>query len=86
MKNFSADSCVLRIPVLYGDEEFVGESAISSLIKNLQNQQPVKVSNFEIRYPSHVDDIAVVCCQLAKRKLKVHFKNRYSLECSIHLK
>lgn len=74
LQHFPTDACILRIPVLYGDEEYVGESAISSLIKNLQHQQPVKVSNFEIRFPSHVDDIAVICCQLAERKLKVYFK------------
>lgn len=66
-----ADACVLRIPVLYGDEEYIGESAISCLIKNLQQKTPVKISNFEIRYPLHADDIAVVCRQLADRKLKV---------------
>lgn len=64
------DACILRIPVLYGDEEYIGESAISCLIKNLQLQSHVKISNFEIRFPSHVDDIAAVCHQLAERKLK----------------
>lgn len=64
------DACVLRIPVLYGDEEYVGESAISCLIKNLQKQVPTKISSFEIRFPSHTDDIASVCCQLCDQKIK----------------
>ncbi|XP_054721724.1 methionine adenosyltransferase 2 subunit beta-like [Uloborus diversus] len=65
------DSCVLRIPVIYGDEEYVGESAVSSLIPLLQKKEPgTKISNYEIRYPCHVRDIAYVCYKLAVVKLR----------------
>lgn len=65
------DCIILRIPVLYGDEEYMGESAVSSLIKNLQNEEPVKVSNYEVRFPSHTEDIATICFNLVERRLKV---------------
>lgn len=68
---YYTDACILRIPVLYGDEEYIGESAVSCLIKILQQQLPTKVSNYEIRFPSHCNDVAAICCQLADKKLKV---------------
>ncbi|KFM82119.1 hypothetical protein X975_15250, partial [Stegodyphus mimosarum] len=68
--NVNPDSCILRIPVLYGDEEYIGESAISSLIKNLKQQVPTKLSNAEIRFPSHTNDIASIIFQLIQCKLK----------------
>lgn len=66
----------MRIPVLYGDEEYMGESAVSALIKNLQNEEPVKVSNYEVRFPSHTEDIATICFNLVERRLKVSRNNR----------
>ncbi|KAG8182446.1 hypothetical protein JTE90_012460 [Oedothorax gibbosus] len=64
------ESIILRIPVLYGDEEYLGESAVSSLIKNLLSDKPVKVSNYEIRFPSHTEDIAAICFGLAEKRMK----------------
>ncbi|GIY58927.1 methionine adenosyltransferase 2 subunit beta [Caerostris extrusa] len=66
------DSMILRIPVLYGDEEYIGESAISSLIKLLLKKVPTKVSNYEIRYPSNTVDIASIIFQLVMKKLQDH--------------
>ncbi|XP_035222036.1 methionine adenosyltransferase 2 subunit beta-like [Stegodyphus dumicola] len=68
--NVKPDSCILRIPVLYGDEEYIGESAVSSLIKNLKQPVPTKLSNAEIRFPSHTNDIASIIFQLMQCKLK----------------
>ncbi|GFY48673.1 methionine adenosyltransferase 2 subunit beta [Trichonephila inaurata madagascariensis] len=64
------DSCVLRIPILYGVEEYIGESAVSSLIKLLLQKEPVRVSNFERRYPSHTSDVAAIVFQLVEKKLE----------------
>lgn len=65
------DSCILRIPVLYGDEEYLGESAISSLLNYLLNPSvPAKISDYEVRFPSHTEDIAAVCSLLADKKLQ----------------
>ncbi|RWS28372.1 hypothetical protein B4U80_00871 [Leptotrombidium deliense] len=63
-------ACVLRVPVLYGDEEYVGESAVSALIKDLLNTNTEKlVSDYELRNPSCVDDIASICVQLMNAKI-----------------
>ncbi|GFR13950.1 methionine adenosyltransferase 2 subunit beta, partial [Trichonephila clavata] len=64
------DSCILRVPVLYGIEEYIGESAISSLITLLLQKEPVRVSNFERRYPSHTSDVAAIVFQLVEKKLE----------------
>ncbi|XP_069677974.1 methionine adenosyltransferase 2 subunit beta-like [Periplaneta americana] len=62
---------VLRVPVLYGPVEYLAESAVTVLLNNLLNvDKPCKVSNYERRCPSHVDDIAIICLQLATRRLE----------------
>lgn len=65
------DVCILRIPVLYGDEEFLGESALSVLLTNLLDSSKCHVvSDYEIRFPSHCDDIAVILYQLVEKKFQ----------------
>lgn len=65
------DAIVLRVPVLYGGEEYVAESAVSVLCQLLNDRtKHVKVSDYEIRYPSHTEDIAFIVVQLAERRLK----------------
>ncbi|GFS72251.1 methionine adenosyltransferase 2 subunit beta [Nephila pilipes] len=64
------DCCILRIPILYGEEEYMEESAVSSLIKLLFEKEPIRVSNFERRYPSHTSDIAAIIYQLVEKKLE----------------
>ncbi|PSN53758.1 Methionine adenosyltransferase 2 subunit beta [Blattella germanica] len=62
---------VLRVPVLYGPVEFLAESAVTVLLESLLNTaKPCKLSHYERRRPSHVDDIALVCFQLASRRLQ----------------
>lgn len=64
------DAIILRVPVLYGGEKYDGESAVSVLLKLLADtSRPSKVSDYEIRYPSHTRDIASIVVQLAKRRL-----------------
>ncbi len=59
---------VLRIPILYGPVEYLSESAVTALLKPLLEKVPhPKIDNWGIRYPTLVDDIAVVCRQLAER-------------------
>lgn len=64
------NSAVLRVPVLYGPVETVEESAVTTLITSVLNSsQPTRLSDYEIRYPTHVDDVARVCELLASRHL-----------------
>ena len=67
---------VLRIPILYGDVEYLEESAVTVLfkkLKELQGQPEMKaeMSDYEIRRPSHVNDIATVCHDLLLSKATV---------------
>ncbi|KDR17569.1 methionine adenosyltransferase 2 subunit beta-like isoform X1 [Zootermopsis nevadensis] len=62
---------VLRVPVLYGPVEYLAESAVTVLLNNLiHRDKPCKISNYERRCPSHVDDIADICLQLAVKRLE----------------
>ena len=65
---------VLRVPVLYGPVEYLGESAVTTLLQTItdKDKKPAaKVSDYEIRRPAHVDDIAKIVAQLLTKKMKV---------------
>lgn len=63
---------MLRIPVLYGPVEYLEESAVTVLFKLLLSPSDKDVvSDYEIRRPSHVDDIAHVVQKLLEAKHKV---------------
>lgn len=57
-------SAVLRVPVLYGQVENLGESAITTIAKLLQNQKEAKVDHWATRFPTLVDDIAKVISKM----------------------
>jgi len=61
---------VLRIPILFGSVEYLGESAVTCLVELLFKKDPKSISDYEIRYPSHVNDIAAICCNLLELKLQ----------------
>ncbi|KAJ9593291.1 hypothetical protein L9F63_015166 [Diploptera punctata] len=62
---------VLRVPVLYGPVEYLAESAVTVLLNPLLNtDKPCKISNYERRCPSHVDDISTICFQLATKRIQ----------------
>ncbi len=61
-------NAVLRVPILYGEVEYLGESAVTTLFSAvLDPSKPTKHSDYQRRYPTHVADVAHVCSQLAKR-------------------
>nr|CAD7199505.1 unnamed protein product [Timema douglasi] len=65
------DNIVFRIPVIYGPIEKLSESAVTVLLETLlDTSKKHQVSNFEKRNPSHVDDIAVICYSLARKRLQ----------------
>ena len=62
---------ILRIPVLYGRMEDLEESSITKLLKLLKNHgQRTEVSDYELRFPTHCDDVALVCRQMAEHALQ----------------
>lgn len=64
------NTAVLRVPVLYGEVEYLAESAVTSLFSAvLSASQPTKMSDYEQRYPTHVHDVAEVCEMLASRHM-----------------
>lgn len=64
------DAIILRIPVLYGGEEYDAESAVSVLLQLFKDPtKKARVSDYEIRYPSHTQDIASIVVQLSERRL-----------------
>ncbi|OGT31752.1 MAG: hypothetical protein A3E87_02090 [Gammaproteobacteria bacterium RIFCSPHIGHO2_12_FULL_35_23] len=62
------NACILRIPILYGQVEFLTESSITALFLLLNNPQ-AKVDHHAIRYPTLVDNVAKICLQLAEKSL-----------------
>ena len=66
---------VLRVPVLYGPVEYLGESAVTTLLKTITDKKPAKVSDYEIRRPAYVDDIAKIVVQLLAKKTDVGARN-----------
>ena len=56
----NSNAAVLRVPVLYGDVEELGESAITSIAKLLSSTSEAKVDHWATRFPTLVYDIAQV--------------------------
>lgn len=54
----SSRTVILRVPILYGAVETLGESGISLLLHELQTQVPTKINHWAIRYPTYVEDVA----------------------------
>ncbi|XP_020904214.2 methionine adenosyltransferase 2 subunit beta [Exaiptasia diaphana] len=63
-------SClILRVPVLYGEVEYLGESAVSVLLTAIQDtKKKTTVDDYQLRFPTLVDDVANVVLFMAKRK------------------
>jgi S-adenosylmethionine synthetase len=73
--NTTKNACVLRVPVLYGQVETLEESAITTIAKDLFIDQKTQVDHWAVRYPTLVDDVAVVCRQMIEHKGR---NNRFS--------
>mmetsp|Transcript_2616 Transcript_2616/g.7221 ORF Transcript_2616/g.7221 Transcript_2616/m.7221 type:complete len:325 (+) Transcript_2616:109-1083(+) len=66
---------ILRVPLLYGLVENKGECFISHLLDKLidahdNKSGPVPLDNVQIRRPTFVNDIAIVCRLLVKRRMR----------------
>lgn len=49
---------IIRVPVLYGDVEYLAESAVSVIAEQILHHQAAKHDHWAIRFPTHVEDIA----------------------------
>jgi len=71
------NSTVLRVPLLYGPIEFLGEGAVDQVLKCvIDSNKQAKMSDYEKRFPTHVNDVAHVirfilkCYQEDKTKVQ----------------
>lgn len=53
---------ILRVPILYGKVEYVGEGAVDAILQIVLDKSGkiVKVDDYQKRYPTHVEDVARV--------------------------
>ncbi|QPB81581.1 sugar nucleotide-binding protein [Pseudoalteromonas rubra] len=56
--------CVVRVPVLYGDVEYLAESAVTVIAEQLKLNATSAHDDWAIRYPTHVEDIALTLADL----------------------
>ncbi|KNC47629.1 methionine adenosyltransferase 2 subunit beta [Thecamonas trahens ATCC 50062] len=59
---------ILRVPILYGSIESLGESALTAIAEPLRDLEhdtrPLLIDNWAARFPTHVDDVARVIAAL----------------------
>lgn len=66
----NSGNMVLRVPVLYGEVEFVKESAVTILLEAVKNSaKESSQDDYARRFPTHVADIAQVLRQLLDKKI-----------------
>ncbi|CAO3641278.1 unnamed protein product [Cunninghamella blakesleeana] len=71
IKKVNKDAIILRVPILYGQVEYNGESAVNLLIDVVKNNtKNGEMDNVCTRYPTNVDDIGRVIKDLAVKKLE----------------
>ena len=65
-----SDSAIVRVPVLYGSVETIDESAVTILYNAVKSGKPeTKLSNYEIRFPTHTSDVARVIVGISSKAL-----------------
>jgi len=58
---------VIRVPVLYGDVEYLAESAITVIAEQINNSATCSLDHWAIRYPTHVEDIALTLADMINK-------------------
>ncbi|TVY84314.1 Methionine adenosyltransferase 2 subunit beta, partial [Lachnellula suecica] len=67
---------VLRVPVLYGEAERPGESAVNVLMESVEKcqKESVTMDAWALRYPTNTEDVARVCQDVATKYLETEDK------------
>jgi S-adenosylmethionine synthetase len=55
---------ILRVPILYGDQESLNESAATVIINQIKDNPGLKIDNWAARFPTYVGDVAFTLRQL----------------------
>jgi dTDP-4-dehydrorhamnose reductase len=63
------DAAILRLGVLFGRVEFIDESAVTTILKDVRNPEEKAVDDWGQRYPIFVDDVAFICHQMVQRRI-----------------
>jgi len=78
--NITDNACVLRLPILYGRTANLNDSAVTVLASTLlsNDKRNTMIDDWAIRYPTHTEDVAIVCRQIVQYKMKYpEFKGTY---------
>ncbi len=70
--HLSVGAVVLRVPVLFGEVEFVSESAVTSLWLKVEATESCTLDHCLQRFPTDTRDVAAVCRKLSERARQVH--------------
>ena len=60
--------CIIRLPALYGQVEFLGETSITQIGEQIQSEEKINIDHWSIRRPTWVNDVAVVCRQIIEHR------------------
>ena len=70
--------CIIRLPALYGQVEFLGETSITQIGEQIQSEEKINIDHWSIRRPTWVNDVAVVCRQIIEyRSNQSNFNGTY---------
>ncbi|KAI9006651.1 hypothetical protein CLU79DRAFT_880062 [Phycomyces nitens] len=69
IQEVNPDAVILRVPILYGEVEYNGESAINILVDAVQSKTKTLMDNVASRYPTNVQDIGRVIKDLLVNKI-----------------
>ena len=62
-------ACILRLPALYGQVEFLSETSITQISEQIQSSDKIRIDHWAIRRPTWVNDVATVCRQIIEYRL-----------------
>ena len=66
------DNGILRLPILYSEVKFLEECAITVLFLGVNDTSKTCVmSDYERRFPTNCEDVAVVVRELSEKRLQV---------------
>ncbi|MEE2909032.1 MAG: SDR family oxidoreductase [Candidatus Poribacteria bacterium] len=70
--------CILRLPALYGQVEFLSETSITQIGEQIRSAEKISIDHWSIRRPTWVNDVAVVCRQIIEhRSSQSNFNGTY---------
>ncbi|KAG2220135.1 hypothetical protein INT45_006163 [Circinella minor] len=71
VRQVDPQAVILRVPVLYGETEYNGESAINILLDAVKNHsKETDMDNVGLRYPTHVEDIGRVIKDMSVKRVE----------------